>query len=169
MRAVVLGLVLVAAGLARVDARSTVVEFREELIEAVGDRTDRAAVVRVVRTVRDYARRDPRNLVQFARLANRVLNDRVADNLRGRAAFLLLAGTARDFLPLEGTGGNRFLRFIRLVVRKLPNSQKTLQVSARIVDRLVEINVNRGGSREDDQTLRDAVFVSFTVPCFCSF
>ncbi|MGC1481111.1 MAG: hypothetical protein WA771_11445, partial [Chthoniobacterales bacterium] len=70
----------------------------------------------------------------------------------------ILKGTARGFIGANGVLDRRFNRFVRLVIRKLPNSEKTSSTLQPIADALIKVNRSRGGSAQQDQVIADLVF-----------
>ncbi len=140
-------------------AQSSVRLFKDELDQKLGNKKNGAAAAVISRTIKKFTRRDASKVVAFARIGNRSLKKLVRDNLRGRTALTILSGTARGFLGVA-TLDRRFSRFVRLIIRKLPNSEKTPAVLQPISDRLIAINRSRGGAAAQDQDIRDLVYTS---------
>jgi hypothetical protein len=154
------GAVVLAAAGHQASAQSSVRLFKDDLAQKIGNKTNGAAAKSISRTIKKFVRRDVGKSVAFARIGNRSLKKLVRNNLRGAAALTILKGTARGFIGANGNLDRSFNRFVRLVIRKLPNSEKTPGVMLPIADRLVRVNLSRGGSSAQSQFIRDLVYTS---------
>ncbi len=141
-------------------AQSSVRLFKDELDQKLGNKKNGAAAKVISRTIKKFVRRDANKVVAFARIGNRSLKKLVRNNLRGQTALTILKGTARGFIGANGELDRSFNRFVRLVIRKLPNSEKTPAVIRPIADRLVQVNLSRGGSAAQSQAIQDLVYTS---------
>ncbi len=163
-----LGLTLTAPVCTAAD-RSSVRKFKAELTEGLGKRTDLAATRIIARTLRESIRRDSRRSVAYARLGNRALRDRVETSLRGRAAVVIFRESGPQLIDSNGRLDKTFSRFVRLIIRKLPNRQKIDPVLNPIAERLVQISESKGGPPEQSQLIRDIVeSAAPPAPCFCN-
>ncbi len=151
------GAIAASAFVHQASAQNTVRQFKDELADKLGNKKNKAAAQVIARTIKKYSRRDSKRVVAFARLGNKSLEKLVRDNLRGNAAVTILRGTARGYFGAARLD-RRFAGAVRLIVRRLPNSQKTPAVLKSISDRLIKVNLGKGGSAALDQTIRDLVY-----------
>lgn len=142
----------------QLSAQSVVRQFKDDLDKKLGSKKNAAAAKAIARVIKKFTRRQPEKSVAFARIGNRSLKKAVKNNLRGAAALTILKGTARGFIGANGVLDRRFNRFVRLVIRKLPNSEKTSSTLQPIADALIKVNRSRGGSAQQDQVIADLVF-----------
>ncbi len=152
------GAIALVAIAPQASAQSIVRQYKDELDSKLGKKTNGAASKVVARVIKKYLRREPGKAVAFARIGNLFLKKSVKNNLRGEAALTLLKATARGFIGANGELDKTFNRFVRLVIRKLPGSEKNAAVLQPIADALIQVNRSRGGNVAQDQFIADLVF-----------
>ncbi len=140
-------------------ATPTIRDFKEDLAKKLGNKKNNAASKAISRVVKQYTRRLPSKAVAIVRIGNKSLQNAVKKNLQGKGADFLLTGASRGFIGANGNLDRTFNRYVRLVMRKLPNNQKTDNVAQRIANSLIKVNRSRGGL-PFNQFITDLVYTS---------
>lgn len=134
-------------------------DFKDELAQKLGNKKNIGAAKAISRVVKKYTRRLPDKAVALVRIGNKDMLKVVKKNLMGKAADFLLTGASQGFIGANGNLDRTFNRYVRLVMRKLPGSQKTDAVAQRIANSLIKVNRSRGGL-PFNRFITDLVFTS---------
>ncbi len=142
------------------DASMSKREFARNLREAVGKKRGNAAVLAVVRELREGLAEEPKSAAAFTRLSNNALRRLVSPNQRSNAAAALVQALGVSFFrgPKQYNPENPVFQSILVaLVNSLPAELKTDQGIAPIIRGLTKLNKIRRGSPEDLQVLVDLV------------